>query len=99
MDWQVKHAVKRGRIATAEPRRVGTIRQTWCYQQLPTSKSAESTVYLRGVQIELPVFSEGTSISHRNHFDHTFVREMRFRTSSALFLIRAKINQSCERAL
>lgn len=63
------------------------------------SKSAGSSIYLRGVQIKHLVFLGGTSISWCSHFDHTFVREMRFRTSSTLFLIRAEINQSCERAL
>lgn len=60
------------------------------------SKGAESFVSLYEVHIML---LEGTRTSCFNHSKHTFVREVRFRRNSTPFLIKAKINQFCKRAL
>lgn len=63
------------------------------------SKGAESCASLYEVQTEHTTLLEGTTTLCCNHSKHTFVREVRFRRNSTLFLIRAKINQFCRRPL
>lgn len=86
VDQQTKNSINHAGIDITNSWCACTAHQTWCHQQI-NCQSAESCVSLYEVHVML---LEGRRTSCFNYSKHTFVREVRCRRNSTLFLIKAK---------